>query len=466
MCGILLSLTNNKDKISSISHRGIEFKTIDCDDVFLTHHRLPIQTVDGDSWSQPILISKGVYLLFNGEIFNYDNKKYSCDTEYLVDLFRSCNIGNVQLFAANFLPHIITWDGFWSILIYDSNTGDVICFTDPLGKKQLYYNSIGEVCSEIKGLVGRESKIDNHFFSTVRKWGYNTDMNTPYSDIKRFKPNSFHHYNIHSPAFITSFDEYYNFNVPISGLVGADYDSHMEWLWSRLFESVKSRTTVSKYPTSILVSGGLDSAIIAAILFHLKLDTQWFTIENGETEYVNLLAEKYSTTPIFLDYSMGEDHSEIYKKWNETPIDLGSVIPQYHLFEAIKRETDFRVVISGDGSDELFGGYKRIHEYDSQYSDVFDELTFYHLPRLDRMSMAHTLELRNPFLHLDIVRFALHLPLEWRTDKKILKDTFGPLLPSEIVNRPKEALKNPSIKQDRVAYRLEIVKKFLEDIER
>jgi asparagine synthase (glutamine-hydrolysing) len=240
----------------------------------------------------------------------------------------------------------------------------------------------------------------------------------------------------------------------------------MDWLWSRLFESVKSRTTVSKYPTSILVSGGLDSAIIAAILFHLKLDTQWFTIENGETEYVNLLAEKYSTTPRFLDYSMGDDHSEIYKKWNETPIDLGSVIPQYHLFEAIKRETDFRVVISGDGSDELFGGYKRIHEYDSQYSDVFDELTFYHLPRLDRMSMAHTLELRNPFLHLDIVRFALNLPLEWRTDKKILKDTFGPLLPSEIVDRPKEALKNPSIKQDRIAYRLEIVKKFLEDTER
>jgi len=71
--------------------------------------------------------------------------------------------------------------------------------------------------------------------------------------------------------------------------------------------------------------------------------------------------------------------------------------PQYHLFEAIKGGTNTRIVISGDGADELFGGYRRINEYDSQKSDVFHELTYYHLPRLDKLSMAHTLELRNPF---------------------------------------------------------------------
>ena len=76
--------------------------------------------------------------------------------------------------------------------------------------------------------------------------------------------------------------------------------------------------------------------------------------------------------------------------------------------------------------------------------------------------MAHTLELRNPFLHLDLVRFALHLPKEWRTDKKILKDTFGPLLPSEIVDRPKEALKNPKIKEDKLKYRQRAVDLFLQ----
>jgi asparagine synthase (glutamine-hydrolysing) len=159
-----------------------------------------------------------------------------------------------------------------------------------------------------------------------------------------------------------------------------------------------------------------------------------------------------------------DTNSEIYTVWNETPVDLGSVIPQYYLFKAIKEQKDQRIVLSGDGSDELFGGYNRILEYDSQRSDIFEELSFYHLPRLDKMSMAHTLELRSPFLHLDIVRFALHLPLEWRKEKKILKDTFLPLLPEEIVNRKKIPLKNPKIKEDRLKYRHDAIDLFLSSL--
>jgi asparagine synthase (glutamine-hydrolysing) len=465
MCGILISLSNSEEKIMSIAHRGIEHLTIHHHGVYLTHHRLPIQTLDGDNWQQPIEISDGVFLLFNGEIFNYDGKIYSSDTEYLVDLFRGWRGDNLQLFAANYLPHILTWDGFWSIAIYDSNSKDVIAFTDPLGKKQLYKNDLGEVASEVKALKTSQSSIDNHFISTIRKFGYNRDLNTIYTNVKRLEPNAFHHWNLSSPTFLTSAPGYFNFTHPISELIGQDYDAHMDWLWVKMFESVKSRTLVTKYPTSILVSGGLDSSIIAAIMYHQKLDTQWFTIENGETEYVNLLSKQFDKSPVYLNYSMQDDHSYIYQKWNESPIDLGSVIPQYYLFDAIRQNSDFRVVISGDGSDELFGGYRRIKEYDSQSSDIFDELSYYHLPRLDRMSMAHTIELRNPFLHHDIIRFALTLPLEWRTDKKILKDTFGPILPSEIVNRQKEALKNPEIKKNSLEYRYKVVDDFLSGLD-
>ncbi len=229
-----------------------------------------------------------------------------------------------------------------------------------------------------------------------------------------------------------------------------------------MFESVKHRLVSKNYPISVLVSGGLDSAIIAGVLKELEAKVTWFSIENGESQYVDILSKHFQTPVNFLDYNMDPSKiSEIYLDWNESPIDLGSVIPQYHLFEAVKKESGYRIVLSGDGSDELFGGYSRIHEYDSQQSDIFDELTFYHLPRLDKMSMAHTLELRNPFLNLDIVRFAMNLPLEWRTDKKILKDTFGPLLPDEIVYRKKEPLKNPEIKEDKLKYRQKAVELFL-----
>ena len=463
MCGILITLGENKEAIESISHRGIEYNTMNIDGVHLTHHRLPIQTMDGDDWSQPLEISDGIYMMFNGEIFNYDRNVYSSDTEYLSNLFRNYDGDNIQMFAALYAPYINMWDGFWAIVIYNSKTRKITAFTDPLGKKLLYMNSAGEICSEIKGLIRKDSTIDNSYISSVRKWGYNKDPRTPYTDIKRITPNTIIQYDIDSPEFVTEYREYNkSFNSPIDELRGADYETHMNWLWDKMEESIKNRLVSKGYPISVLVSGGLDSSIIAAFLKKLDSEVNWFSIENGESEFVDLLSMHLDIPVDFLTYEMDDSkNSEIYKKWNETPVDLGSVLPQYYLFEAIRNKNEYRMVISGDGADELFGGYKRIHEYDSQGSDIFEELTYYHLPRLDKMSMAHTLELRSPFLNLDIVRFACHLPLEWRKDKKILKDTFGPMLPDGIVNREKAPLKNPSIKKDKLTYRQKAVDLFL-----
>ena len=469
MCGIILTTEFNstEDILNSISHRGIERTEKKLEGVTLCHHRLPIQTVEGDEWYQPKQISDGIYMLFNGEIFNYDRERYSSDVEYLCELFSSYRFGGVEMFSALFLPHIQTWDGFWAIVIYDSKTGDVISFTDPLGKKCLYVNKEGEISSEIKGVYRDGYKTDQTFISSVRKWGYNKDDRTPYEEIKRILPNKIYSFNIGSPMFKNVYSDYWEgFNVPIYELRGKSYEEHMDWLWDKMVESVKNRMLSKNYPVSALISGGLDSSIIAAIMKSESIDKiNWFTIENGETEYVDILAKHLNISVNKLTYDMDESlNKEIYQKWNETPIDLGSVIPQYHLFKAVKDQTGYRIVISGDGSDELFGGYSRIHEFDSQKSDIFEELSFYHLPRLDKMSMANTLELRTPFLNLDIVQFALHLPLEWRKDKKILKDTFSPILPSEIIERKKIALKNPQIKEDKIAYRQKAIDLFLSEM--
>ena len=468
MCGILLTTRADKNPsiLNSIKHRGIESSLETLDQVTLCHHRLPIQTLDGDEWKQPIEISPGIYMMFNGEIFNYDTTKFGSDTEYLCNLFSSYRGGNLQFFSAMYTPHIQTWDGFWAIVIYNAKEGTVLAFTDPLGKKSLYKNDLGEICSEIKGLRGPLDEIDETYISAIRKWGYNRDNRTPFKNIKRLLPNTIYFYNIGSPLFDETYGPYYRtWETPIKELIDADYETHMEWLWEKMFESVRNRLVSKNYPISLLVSGGLDSSIIAAILKEMDSKVTWFSIENGETPFVNDLGAHLSTSINFLDYDMDSSKNAlIYKVWNETPVDLGSVIPQYHLFEAVKKNSGYRIVLSGDGSDELFGGYSRIHEYDSQQSDVFEELSYYHLPRLDKMSMAHTLELRNPFLNLDIVRFALHLPLEWRTDKKILKDTFGPMLPDSIVNRKKEALKNPEIKEDKLKYRQKAVDLFLDSL--
>jgi asparagine synthase (glutamine-hydrolysing) len=468
MCGILLTTRakNNPLILDSIKHRGIERTEIELDQVTLCHHRLPIQTSDGDEWTQPRELSPGVFMMFNGEIFNYDKNQFSSDTEYLCHLFRGFNGSNIEFFTAMYQTHIQMWDGFWAIVFYDSRTGEVLAFTDPLGKKSLYINDLGEICSEIKGLRGPLDEIDEIYISSVRKWGYNKDNRTPFKSIKRILPNTFYSYNIQSPWFPKTFGPYYRtWESPILELDGASYEDHMNWLWDKMFESVQNRLVSKNYPISLLVSGGLDSSIIAAILKHMDAKVAWFSIENGETPFINDLEAHIGVQTNFLEYDMDSSkNSLIYTLWNETPVDLGSVIPQYHLFDAVKKKSGYRIVLSGDGSDELFGGYSRIHDYDSQKSDIFEELTFYHLPRLDKMSMAHTLELRNPFLNLDILRFSAHLPIEWRTDKKILKDTFGPLLPDTIVNRKKEALKNPEIKDDKLKYRQKAVDLFLSSI--
>jgi asparagine synthase (glutamine-hydrolysing) len=465
MCGILLTTRAKEfpEILDSIKHRGIEKSEETIGNITLCHHRLPIQTLDGDEWHQPIELSPGVFMMFNGEIFNYDRSRFTSDTEYLCNLFGKFTGGSLEFFAAMYTSHIIGWDGFWAIVIFDSNSGNIIAFTDPLGKKCLYKNELGELCSEMKGLYTNFSKVDETFISSVRKWGYNKDNRTAFKNIKRILPNTIHSYNIGSPMIEYTYNDYYRtWDSPIPELADTDYDAHVNWLWDKMFESVKNRLVSRNYPISLLVSGGLDSSIIAAILKELGSDVKWFSIENGETPFVNDLSAHLGTSVNFLDYTMDPSkNASIYEEWNESPIDLGSVIPQYHLFEAIKKSSDYRIVISGDGSDELFGGYSRIHEYDSQKSDIFEELTFYHLPRLDKMSMSHTLELRSPFLNLDIVRFAMHLPLEWRTDKKILKDTFGPMLPESIINRKKEALKNPEIKEDKIAYRKKAIDLFL-----
>jgi asparagine synthase (glutamine-hydrolysing) len=466
MCGIIIlrKEDSNENRLNSISHRGIEFSSQETKDHILCHHRLPIQTSDGDDWNQPIEVSNGIYLMFNGEIFNYDQNLFSSDTEYLCSLFSGIKNLEPEMFSGMYIPHINEWDGFWAIVLFDSNNNDLLCFTDPLGKKCLYKNTRGEICSEIKGVVNEDSRIDYSTISSIRKWGYNKDNRTCFTNVKRILPNTIYFYNMDSPLFEKTFSGYYSsWEFPISELEGKDYDDHMNWLWDKMFESVSNRLVSKNYPISLLVSGGLDSSIIAAVLKEMGAKTTWFSIENGESDYVKELSSHLESPVKFLDYSMNvNDNQFIYLDWNESPIDLGSVIPQYHLFEAIKKESDFRIVLSGDGSDELFGGYSRINEYDSQRSDIFEELSYYHLPRLDKMSMAHTLELRNPFLNLEMARFALSLPMEWRKDKKILKDTFSPMLPDSIVNRKKEALKNPEIKKDKIEYRDKAIRIFLD----
>ena len=462
MCGILIAHNPSEERINSIAHRGIEYSThSDASGLTLCHHRLPIQTAVGDAWIQPIEISPNRYMLFNGEIFNYP-LDYGSDTEYLKTLFSSFDFSSLEMFSALYEPHIRSWDGFWAICLVDMNKKEVIAFTDPLGKKCLYYNDKGEICSEMKGLIDQDSFQDSSFMGGVRKWGYVSNETTPFANIQKLKPNYFHKWNFSSPDFKQSYGPYYVFK-PLKFQFNSE-DMLLDWVWNKLELATKNRLLSLDYPISILLSGGLDSSIIGGLLLKLGADVSWYTINNGpDNDYVRDCEDYWGIKVNQLEYNMEMDEQklqEIYFKWNESPVDMGSVIPQYFLFDAIKKGTDTRIVLSGDGADEMFGGYRRIDEYDSQGSDIFHELTHYHLPRLDKMSMAHTLELRNPFLNLDLVQLALELPFELRKHKTVLKKAFKGLIPDSVIERKKHPLKNEKIVKDPMQYRTEAIDYF------
>ena len=441
MCGISIHRNFFQDELTK--HRGIQTTFTTLNGMKHTHHRLPIQTLEDDEWDQPVYLRDGWYLMFNGEIFNYDKEKYDNDVEYLQDYFTT------TMNPYDIMDEMNKWDGFWSIVI--SNGKEIFACTDPLGKKQLYYNTdTHEICSEVKGLT-RTGLIDQQFISTVNKWGYNTDDRTIYEDVKRIMPNTFYNFSV-GDKDISMIPNYFDWNkdVPVNKSV-----------YELLEKSVQDRLISKKYKVSALFSGGLDSTIILYFLRKYGADVDVYSIDNDtDGEHIRFMEKEWDLDLKFLEVDPNNiPHEEKMKIYdiNDSMIDLGSVIPQYYLFKDIKN----KIVLTGDGADELFGGYRRISEYDSQKSDVFQELPFYHLVRIDRMSMHFTIECRNPFLSHDVIKRALALPFSERTHKKILKDEFRGKIPDEIIDRKKNPLKIAKIRENETAYRRELIQDYL-----
>lgn len=415
MCGIAIFDQDYKG-FYDISHRGISHNEIPLNRLRITHDTLPIQTY-GEKIKQPYMLNSTRYLLFNGEIFNfYKFGNYSSDMEYLIDFFSKSFFWNRE--------EVDEWDGFWSICLIDDK--DLYAFTDPLGKKQLYYNKHG-ICSEIKPLL-----TDKGFnYAKIHQNGFIKD--NYFHDINRIQPNNLYVFEnalikgIKEPSIVSK--NYFNFRDS-----GPDKNNDFK---SLMKESVRDRLINKMDNISLLLSGGLDSSIILHHLLELedpkKLD--FITIENKENKYIEIL-EKFYDIKIRRIMNDFRKYRQAILSF-EYPIDYGSLLPQYNLFENCQNT----VVFSGDGADELFSGYTRALKKDTQNYDVFYELPYYHHIRLDRCSMAFTKECRNPFLSTKIIRYALGLPYGKRRGKRILKESYRNELPPEILKREKRPLR-------------------------
>jgi asparagine synthase (glutamine-hydrolysing) len=222
--------------------------------------------------------------------------------------------------------------------------------------------------------------------------------------------------------------------------------------------AIKDRL-IGDLPVAVLCSGGLDSTIVALVAAQsgVPITVLHCLVDELDTEHFRSIKwpSNVTTKEIVLDMSM---KSEALRA-TEEPVDLGSVVPQYALGKAIA-EAGFNVVLTGDGADEVFGGYTRARTYDSQYSDIFCELVNYHLPRLDKTMMANTVELRSPFLAHYVIEQALLIPYHQRTRKQALKELYADIVPEHILNREKVPLKTEAVKNGGFEYRKDLVDQF------
>lgn len=432
MCGIMIT---KKSYMGQMQHRGIKTRLAQVDDLILVHEHLPIQATLADN---SIIEAGRYFILFNGEIFGIGNE-FESDLHYIKEVFSHPDIGLMDA-----IKMMYEKEGFFSFIIYDNDMGQTYAFTDPLGKKQLYYSDEG-IASEIRPLVNAYTmSYDKKFMAHTIKFGYVTDDSTPYKEIKRIMPNKVYKFNMDlelmwsgSPVYEFGHDKYVSGPSTLRHLID---------------EAVRARL-VGHEKIGLLLSGGLDSSIIYHHIKMAGVKVNTYCVDNeADLKYARLIDPNVKVIPM-----PGLDKDAL--RAMEMPVDLGSMYAQYDLFKAVE-ET---VILTGDGADELFGGYKRMFEYDAQYSDIFEELPFYHNIRIDRMSMWHTKEARSPFMSLKLIDYALGLPYADRVDKRALREAYDGILPKEIVWRDKEPLKTGIVRESNpFHYRFHLARQFKE----
>ncbi|KKM03058.1 hypothetical protein LCGC14_1778200, partial [marine sediment metagenome] len=226
-----------------------------------------------------------------------------------------------------------------------------------------------------------------------------------------------------------------------------------------LFTEAVRKRLVSDRPIGFLVSGGLDSSLVAAVA-HRLLGKQITTFSIGLPGSPDLLAARQVATHLQSDHHevviSTDDILEALPKvvYHDETYDITTIrasIPMYLLSKYIAMHTNIKVIFSGEGADELLGGYLYFHKapsYNALQNEtlrLLQELYKYDVLRGDRTTAAWGLEIRVPFLDADFLSFVSNLdpshkmPQRHTIEKAIVRDAFDGYLPDAVLYRQKEA---------------------------
>jgi asparagine synthase (glutamine-hydrolysing) len=425
MCGILGAYDKNRGYeqigLDRIQHRGPDGRSVvRLRNGYLGHTRLAIVDVDGGN--QPISnMSESHWLVCNGEIYNHPDLRAQYQDYRFKTVSDSEDILAVYANYGNKTPLYL--DGMYAFAIMSEQ--ELMLARDPLGIKPLYYGSDDTAfyfASEIKALQNIVAQV------------------------KEFPPG-------HSYSSKKGFVQYYDIKEVVQDrIVKSSLAITPSDIRKRMRESVLTHL-MSDVPVGVFLSGGLDSSIISALVAEELPHVYSFAVGMvGSLDLANArkVAKYLDTKHYEYTYTLPEMiealPTVIYYLESFDPALVRSAVANYFLARLASQYV--KVILSGEGADELYSGYSYLKQLETSQDlqqeliQITSELHNRNLQRLDRMTMAHGLEGRVPFLDHRFVEFSFEVPIErklsFSIEKWILRKAFEEMLPASVVWRTKQ----------------------------
>jgi len=380
MCGIFgIALANSQisrelfeQSLNLIHHRGPDSTGIKHDDIInvsLGHKRLSIVDLT-KMGSQPMSSADlSNEIIFNGEIYNFRELKLQLTS--LGYSFKSQTDTEVLLYSYEEwgLHCVSRLKGMFSLAIFDRKKKTIFLARDRVGEKPLFYSLYKNnffFSSEIKPILNYEkqlNKIDPCSFSYLFEHGFTKGDRSIFKNIHKLLPGHSLEFDLVNRSY--KIINYWSIAKQIkSKILNAPVCSEeklVNKLEARLESAVKSQL-YADVPIGVMLSGGLDSSLITAIASRFKKNLNTFTVtfpghgRFDESNHARLIAEKFNTNHFQVEAK--EINPEIIERlayFFDDPIFDSSMIPTYLVSKEIS--SNFKVALSGDGGDELFGGY-------------------------------------------------------------------------------------------------------------
>lgn len=552
MCGIFgftnfkkSELAKARESLHTLNHRGPDqWNDYFDNNVYLGHQRLSIMDLS-EHGKQPMISSdSNVIITVNGEIYNFLELRKELENKYV---FRSTSDSEVVLFGymewgIDMLLEKI--DGMYAICIFDKVKQKLFLIRDRAGIKPLYYGNVnGQLswASELKAIQKLYEnqdilKYDYTAFYDFLTYKYIPTPKSMYKDIFKLEPAHYLKIDIKN----NSFDKTQYWRLEIKHC-----DDNVETAKNKIYDLVKksvSEQMVADVPVGFFLSGGLDSSTVVAIASKNHDNINTFSIgftdkSHDETYFSDLLSKMYKTKHIkkILGENVTKDMFDNIRNWYDEPFGDTSCFPTFLVSKLAKENST--VVLTGDGGDEIFGGYnwyknfesirktsipflrflkvftrpmkksknilgkiakiietqfflddleiyttlmdgmlkddkekyRKLWNIDKNYDDYWyfkkfyrkdldlytrlqylDFHTYLHddiFTKVDRTSMAVSLECRIPFMKKEIIEYSFSLSKKVRIYndelKGVIKESFKDILPIEIIERDKKGFSIP-----------------------